>query len=1026
MLILHTFYINNSFYIWGENSFEDDTIFPLSLENTINHIPWSSSYTDLSDALKRMEIRNKKKAVFSDFQRLYFKLPSVDGIPIPSSTLLGNISLGSNEPKLLRFSVDAQEISYDEFCEIAQLIRECDSKLPVSGILFANDTLFIKKALDYALTLAYRGLYIPDMSCDDDKYTALWSPIYLARNEDEHQTLVNLVPPIFCSVSLNDDNSELSSKSKTTDLILSGLLDQTIRESCKSGTRGKKVDSANPHELWVRALTWPRSPLDMWEDAMRGLHKHIRSWSKGLREITGQPWRLYMKLEEPTDEEELYWTLSWHLQSTKDYSLIIPASSVWSPSEVDKGWFEREKSNPRKYLLQILGNLSSFIPAIARSMRCATPESAKLSSNELFDFLQTYLPSIMEQGIFVKFPTSWGNIADRPRLAVKATLADNALSLSSSQISLNDLLEVNWSVTLGDEVLTEREIQSLRELKSPLTKIRGKWVLLYRSEIEKVTSSFKKLPTEIARRDALMFSFSNIYKDVPIASVVGSKWLDVTKDLLTGKKEIEIEEQPEGLNAILRPYQLKGFSWLSWLTKLGLGGCLADDMGLGKTIQTLALIQKARSDGENRPSLLICPTSVIENWKREAERFLPNLPIFIHHGVRRSKGDKFKKYASQSALVITSYSLLHRDNELLKNTEWCGVVLDEAQNIKNPDARQSRSAREIPADWHIALTGTPVENHVGDMWSIMEFLMPGLLPNKTRFKRDFLRPMQSGEMHVAEKIRKMIAPFVLRRLKSDKTIISDLPDKIETKVFCNLSKEQATLYNSVLENLKKNLSNSQGIKRKGIILSTITALKQVCNHPALYMKDSSDLSGRSGKISRLTEIAEELITTQDRVLIFTQYAEMGKLIKAYLQETFGKEVLFLHGGVPKEKRDEMVARFQEDADAPLFFVLSLKAGGSGINLTRANHVIMFDRWWNPAVEQQAVDRAYRIGQQDNVQVHYFCCKGTLEERIEELILAKKSMADAIIKSEESIFTELTDSEISKLFALGSEAIGDIK
>ena len=400
--------------------------------------------------------------------------------------------------------------------------------------------------------------------------------------------------------------------------------------------------------------------------------------------------------------------------------------------------------------------------------------------------------------------------------------------------------------------------------------------------------------------------------------------------------------------------------------------------------------------------------------------------MLIHHGAKRLKGGEFAQKAAGSAVVLSSYALLHRDNTLFSGVSWAGVVLDEAQNIKNPDTRQARAARSLTADWRFALTGTPVENHVGDMWSLMEFLVPGLLPNKTKFSRDFLRPIQAGDAKAMEKIKKMTGPFILRRLKTDKDIISDLPEKIESQEFCPLSREQASLYGAVLSSLDEEISGSEGIRRKGLVLAAITSLKQICDHPALYLKDNSEIEGRSGKLARLAEIAEEMLSAGDRTLIFTQYAEMGALLKKFLQETFGRETLFLHGSVPREKRDEMVRRFQESSDAPPFFVLSLKAGGTGLNLTGANHVVMFDRWWNPAVEQQAVDRAYRIGQTSSVQVHYFCCRGTLEEKIEALIASKKHVADAVVSTGEQWLTEFSDDELHELFSLGRDAVEDLK
>jgi SNF2 family DNA or RNA helicase len=382
--------------------------------------------------------------------------------------------------------------------------------------------------------------------------------------------------------------------------------------------------------------------------------------------------------------------------------------------------------------------------------------------------------------------------------------------------------------------------------------------------------------------------------------------------------------------------------------------------------------------------------------------------------------------AQSHGLVLTSYALLHRDVEDLSAVQWAGVVLDEAQNIKNPDTKQSQAVRDLVSDYRIALTGTPVENHVGDLWAIMDFLNPGLLGTREQFKRSFFVPIQAyREREASRRLQRITTPFILRRLKTDRSIISDLPEKLEMKVFCTLSGEQGSLYASVVEDAEKKIRDAEGIQRRGVILATLTKLKQVCNHPAHFLGDGSELEGRSGKLARLTEMLEEVIEAGDRSLVFTQFAEMGALLQSHIQEMLGREVLFLHGGVPKRKRDDQIARFQSDAsDAPPIFVLSLKAGGLGLNLTRASHVFHFDRWWNPAVENQATDRAFRIGQHANVQVHKYVCAGTLEERIDEMIERKRSIAEDIVGTGEAWITELDDEELHDMLALRSDAVRD--
>jgi SNF2 family DNA or RNA helicase len=417
--------------------------------------------------------------------------------------------------------------------------------------------------------------------------------------------------------------------------------------------------------------------------------------------------------------------------------------------------------------------------------------------------------------------------------------------------------------------------------------------------------------------------------------------------------------------------------------------------------------------------------SVVGNWKKEAERFTPELPVLVHHGLKRTKGAGFAKQAGQHALVLTSYALLQRDLELLQQVDWAGVVLDEAQNVKNPETKQARAARSLGAGYRIALTGTPVENHVGDLWSIMEFLNPGFLGSRTEFRRNYFVPIQAlRDPGAAERLKRLTGPFVLRRLKTDKSVIADLPDKLEMKVFCNLTKEQASLYAAVVKEAEEAMAEAEGIRRKGLILGVLSKLKQVCNHPAHFLGDNSPLPGRSGKLARLTEMLEEVLEAGDRALIFTQFTEMGDLIQRHLQETFGREVPFLHGGVSRKQRDRLVERFQNGDDGPRLFLLSLKAGGTGLNLTAANHVFHFDRWWNPAVENQATDRAFRIGQRRNVQVHKFLCVGTLEEKIDEMIERKKEIAGRTVGAGEGWLTELSNEQLKDLFALRQEALGE--
>jgi SNF2 family DNA or RNA helicase len=519
---------------------------------------------------------------------------------------------------------------------------------------------------------------------------------------------------------------------------------------------------------------------------------------------------------------------------------------------------------------------------------------------------------------------------------------------------------------------------------------------------------------------------------LPLDSVIVSGWLETALERLHLQQPLLTITEPKGFVGELRAYQRRGVGWLAHLRQLGLGACLADDMGLGKTIQAIALLLYVRNEAVREygpdarlvPTLLICPTSVVANWRREIERFAPELRTLVHHGNNRLAGEDFVEAVRTHDLIITSYGTARRDIEMLKDYVWSDLILDEAQNIKTPSAKQTQAVRRLLADSRIALTGTPVENRLSELWSIMEFLNPGYLSRQEQFRQRYIVPIErynDGER--TDELRRLVQPFLLRRLKSDPTIISDLPEKNEMVVYCSLTREQAALYEKVVQESLNELNRTDGIQRRGLVLALLTKLKQITNHPAHFLKENGPLGGRSGKLNRLGEMLEEAVAVGDRALIFTQFVEMGHLLQRHLAETLGVEALFLHGSTPATQRDKLVQAFQSE-DGPPIFVLSLRAGGSGLNLTRANHVFHYDRWWNPAVENQATDRAFRIGQLRNVQVHKFVVAGTLEERIHDLIESKQALAQSIVGSGEDWITELDTDQLRDLLMLRYDAIED--
>lgn len=625
-------------------------------------------------------------------------------------------------------------------------------------------------------------------------------------------------------------------------------------------------------------------------------------------------------------------------------------------------------------------------------------------------------------GIVVRTPGNW--LAGKP---ARPLVTANIGGKPPSMLGMDSLLDFSMAVTLGGEVLSALEIENLLRNVEGLQLIRGQWVAIDHKKLRRMLERFKAVEQSAA--DGLPFGdamrlLSNASldaadaNDADWAQLNAGPWL---ADTLRGLR------QPEGLAhvspgpqllATLRPYQQAGVQWLYLLTKLGLGACLADDMGLGKTIQVLALllILKREGKGQQKPCLLIAPASLLANWAAEAERFAPSLACLIAHPSAMPNTELRVLDALKLAgvdLVITSYGTLLK-LPLLMDTPWRIVVADEAQALKNPSAKQTQQVKKLKSQTRIALTGTPVENRLSDLWSLFDFTHPGLLGNGKVFTA-FTKRL-SDTQHFGP-LRSLVQPYILRRLKSDKRVIADLPDKTEVKAWCHLSPTQAALYERAVKDLAKALESTDGISRKGIVLAYLMRFKQICNHPSQWLGDAAWQPEASGKFDRLRELAEVIAAKQEKVLVFTQFRETTAPLAAFLGGIFGREGLVLHGGTPVAKRRELVKQFQGDELTP-FFVLSLKAGGSGLNLTAASHVIHFDRWWNPAVENQATDRAYRIGQQRNVLVHKFICRGTIEDRIDQMIESKQQLVTDVLEGGAELkLTEMSDRELLDLVQL---------
>jgi len=658
----------------------------------------------------------------------------------------------------------------------------------------------------------------------------------------------------------------------------------------------------------------------------------------------------------------------------------------------------------------------------------------ELTDGEAYQFLETAGPRLLAAGCPVLLPAWWEAVRSR-KLRLRAKVKSTVGSGEKPTFGLQQIVDFDWKLAVGNVNLSEAEFMRMAEEQRRLMRIGGEWVHLDPEDVERIRKWLKQKGSKhgLTMRDVLEMHLRGTTEleagredEVALeAEVELNSHLAAWLGKLSETSDLPLVDKPAAFQGDLRPYQLQGVSWLAFLRQFGLGGCLADDMGLGKTIQFTAYLQHVMEvDGLLGPSLLVCPTSVIGNWEKELERFAPGLRAHVHYGPRRKRGEAFAAMVGEVDLVITSYALMPLDREEFMDTSWDVVCLDEAQNIKNYYTKQSEAIRQVSAGHRIALTGTPMENRLTELWSIYDFINPGYLGSMGEFRRAIIQPIEKERnAELIAELQRWVKPFLLRRVKKDPAIQLSLPEKNEMQTYLSLTVEQGTLYENVVSDLLQQLEKATNMQRRGAILSTLTKLKQVCDHPTLLLKEDPAATDaawdpeRSNKVQRLLEMVEEIAAEGERCLIFTQYVDMGNALKTLLEERIGLPVPYLHGGVPKSGRDAMIENFQDESKPGCAFVLSLKAGGTGLNLTAANHVIHFDRWWNPAVENQATDRAFRIGQTRNVQVHKFVTIGTLEERINDMIAKKQLLNDQVVSQSENWITELSTDELRELFSL---------
>jgi hypothetical protein len=888
-------------------------------------------------------------------------------------------------------------------------------------------TLASKLALD----LVARERVVPTIVHTGGRVEARWAAA-LSASDDAAKlaALTASMPPAAHAVPAREPpNPEVWAP----DVLLRAFVDAAV-DALVRGTRGApdlppvaSTKGSAWSERWQRALAGGERRFEATGFGERSLLDDLARWSDpalGARDRL----RACFRLELPSGTRGAF-VLRFLLQSPDDPSLLVAASEVWETRGRNLQKFGRAFRDPQESLLESLGRAARVYAPLAAALEQAKPEALELDPAAAWVFLGEGASVLAEAGFGVILPselTAAGQRRLRLRMRVGGATKSKVAGVvgGAAGLALDELLAVDWQAMIGDEVLSLRDLSALAKQKQPLVRFRGAWVAVDPAELGEIQKRVTAGNTRVTLREAVQAALAGETQvgelEVGVSAV--GNFAELLRRLQTaGASPLAA---PPTLRATLRPYQERGFAWLNTMADLGLGACLADDMGLGKTIQFLAFLLQRRltQPSDVRPTLLVAPMSVVGNWQREAERFAPSLPVVQHYGTERKRTTT--EFAAEAcSLVLTTYGLLRRDAELLARVDFAVVALDEAQMIKNSASATARAARGLRGSQRFALTGTPVENRLAELWSILEFANPGLLGPLEKFRREFALPIERhGNDEVAGRLRKSVAPFILRRLKSDPGIIRDLPEKNEMKVICTLTREQATLYKAVVDEELRRIAESEGVERRGRVLALLTFTKQICNHPAQYLGESGPLARRSGKLSRVSEMLTEALLAGDHALVFTQFRDMGEKLVRHLEATLETEVLFLHGGTSRQRRDEMVQRFQHESHGPRVFVLSLKAGGTGLNLTAANHVFHYDRWWNPAVEDQATDRAYRIGQKRAVQVHKLLSAGSVEEKIDRLLEKKRELAGKIVGKGEQWITELGSDELRDLFALSKSAL----